>query len=146
MLNDECDGAAACVHLAAEWHRLRDIDACTQTDKCQGECIGSNPIVCAAPICKEAGTCDPTSGTCTSCPAGYSQGNGGCQKTYAIDASLLDNQPNSCDAANRYSDCSGAPFGFHWTDTGDAGVGPVIGVDIKLETGLECPGSMHNVR
>lgn len=144
--DDECDGAAACLHLPLpNGTACDDVDACTQTDQCQGgDCIGSNPIVCAAPLCKTATTCDPSSGTCTSCPAGYSPGNDGCQKTYAIDLSLLDNQPNGCDAANRYSDC-GSPFGFHWTDTGDASVGPVIGVDIQLETGIECSGSTHNV-
>jgi cysteine-rich repeat protein len=148
--DDECDGAAACVHPALpNGTGCDDVDACTQTDQCQaGNCVGSNPIVCAAPLCKEPGTCDPTSGACTSCPAGYSQGNGGCQKTYAIDVTLLDNQPNDClgGGEHLYSDC-GTPFGFHWTDTGDTSVGVVSGVDIQFESGVECSGfSTHAVQ
>ena len=145
--DDECNGAGACGHPARmDGTSCDDADACTQTDQCQdGMCVGSNPIVCSAPLCREAGTCDPTSGTCSSCPAGYSPGGGGCQKTYAIDATLLDNQPFFCSGpADRYNGCSGA-FGFHWTDTADASVGAVTGVDIQIETGIDCSGGTHNV-
>jgi len=47
-----------------------DGDACTQSDVCdgQGNCAGSNPVVCdAAPgECRDAGSCDPQTGQCVS--------------------------------------------------------------------------------
>ncbi|HYQ03073.1 MAG TPA: Ig-like domain-containing protein [Polyangiaceae bacterium] len=45
-----------------------DGDACTQTDTCQsGTCSGTNPVVCSAvDQCHNAGTCNPTNGTCSS--------------------------------------------------------------------------------
>lgn len=147
--DDECDGAATCGHPAVmNGTGCDDSDACTQTDQCQsGSCVGSNPIVCPAPLCHGAGTCDPSSGACTSCPAGYSPGGGGCQKTYAIDASLLDNQASFCDVdgINRYNGCSTTPWGFHWTDAGDAGVGNVIRADVQFVTGVECSFLNHGV-
>jgi hypothetical protein len=59
----------------------------------------------------------------------------------------LDNQNSYCDGTgeNRYEGCSATPFGFHWTDTGDASVGAVAQVDIQLETGIDCASSDHNV-
>ncbi len=44
-----------------------DGNACTQTDTCsQGQCVGSNPVVCDPPAeCKQSGTCDPGTGTCS---------------------------------------------------------------------------------
>ena len=44
-----------------------DGDACTRTDACQsGVCTGANPVVCSASdACHVAGTCDPTTGTCS---------------------------------------------------------------------------------
>jgi RHS repeat-associated protein len=45
-----------------------DGNACTQTDACQsGVCVGSNPVVCvASDPCHAAGSCDPTTGSCSS--------------------------------------------------------------------------------
>jgi hypothetical protein len=89
--------------------------------------------------------CDPDSGTCTVCPTGYAPGGGGCQKTYAIDASLLDNLPVFCDGfgLNRYQ--CGSPVGFHWSDTGDGGVGSVLRVDVAIGSGLSCGPFDHAV-
>jgi hypothetical protein len=44
-----------------------DANACTLTDACQsGSCAGSNPKTCtASDQCHVAGTCDPTTGTCS---------------------------------------------------------------------------------
>jgi hypothetical protein len=44
-----------------------DGDACTRTDTCQGgSCVGTTPVVCSASDqCHAAGTCDPTTGTCS---------------------------------------------------------------------------------
>jgi hypothetical protein len=43
-----------------------DGNACTRTDACQaGACVGTNPVLCAAlDQCHDAGTCDPSNGTC----------------------------------------------------------------------------------
>jgi hypothetical protein len=45
-----------------------DGNACTQTDGClAGSCVGSNPVNCtAADQCHTAGTCDPSTGSCSS--------------------------------------------------------------------------------
>ncbi len=44
-----------------------DGSACTQSDTCRsGVCTGSNPVTCTAlDQCHGAGTCDPTTGTCS---------------------------------------------------------------------------------
>ncbi len=43
-----------------------DGNACTQSDSCQaGTCTGGSPVTCeGSGSCREAGTCDPTSGLC----------------------------------------------------------------------------------
>jgi len=45
-----------------------DGDLCTQTDTCQsGTCTGSDPVVCTAQDqCHNAGTCNPSTGNCSS--------------------------------------------------------------------------------
>jgi RHS repeat-associated protein len=45
-----------------------DGDACTRTDTCQvGVCVGSSPVVCtSSEQCLAPGTCNPSSGTCSS--------------------------------------------------------------------------------
>lgn len=101
-----------------------------------GTCAHPSAVDCAAinQCLTEAGVCDPATGNCTRCPVGYTVGGGGCQKTYAIDASLLDNlNDTGCGGPRRYNGCSGA-FGFHWTDTGDGSVGAVIGADLRIES------------
>ena len=44
-----------------------DGNACTQSDACvSGACVGANPVVCSASDqCHDAGSCDPSSGTCS---------------------------------------------------------------------------------
>lgn len=132
---DACDGAGACAHPdKADGTSCDDADACTQVDSCQaGSCTGADPYVCC-----DGGTCDPGTGVCATCPPGYTVGGGGCQKTYRIDSdAALDNLPVSCNADERYNDCSGA-YGFHWSDTADAGVGAVTQVEVRIEAGLSC--------
>jgi RHS repeat-associated protein len=67
-----CDPTSgACSNPAlANGTACNDGNACTQTDSCQsGACVGSNPVACPAPdACHTAGTCDTTSGTCSSAP------------------------------------------------------------------------------
>lgn len=46
-----------------------DDNACTRVDTCQsGSCVGSSPIVCDATECRNAGACDPDTGTCGGTP------------------------------------------------------------------------------
>jgi hypothetical protein len=147
--DDRCDGANACVHAPRmNGAACDDADGCTQTDQCQdGSCVGSNPVVCTTPVCHAPLACDADTGTCTSCPPGYTPGNGGCQETYAIGVTLLDNLDFFCDGtgANRYNGCGGSSFGFHWTDTGDASVGAVTRVDVEIHSGLDCGAGPHAV-
>ena len=147
--NDQCNGGLCAHPPVTNGTPCNDSNPCTQTDQCEaGQCVGSNPIVCPAPLCHAAETCDPSSGACTTCPAGYTLGIGGCQKTYAIDATLLDNQDAYCDGtgANRYNDCDASPFGFHWTDAGDASVGEVTRLDVQIEAGFDCDSlGFHSV-
>lgn len=70
-----------------------DSNACTQTDACQaGLCVGTNPIVCPIPDqCHLAGSCDPTTGSCSNPTADdgtrCNDGNG-CTKTDTCQAGL----------------------------------------------------------
>lgn len=171
---DQCDGAGVCSHLPVlngtacpadanpctmdqctagfcthppgpNGSPCSDANACTQTDGCQaGTCVGANPVICPLPLCQAPDTCDPSSGACTRCPPGFAQGNGGCQKVYTIDATLLDNLGSICSSTNRYNDCFGA-FGFHWADTGDTAIGDVTRVDIQFASGVSCDVSQHRV-
>src|SRR2546425_957724 len=51
----------------ADGTTCNDGNSCTQADSCQsGVCVGANPVVCTAPDdCHFAGTCDPSTGTCS---------------------------------------------------------------------------------
>jgi hypothetical protein len=113
--SDKCNGAGACGHPALmNGTGCNDDNACTQTDQCQsGACVGTAPVQCTAGLCTVAGICDPSTGDCVNCPAGYAPGGGGCQKTYTIDLAHLDNLDNFCDGTgdHRY-DCD-RPHGFH---------------------------------
>jgi len=83
-----------------------DGNACTQTDTCQnGSCVGSNPVVCAAPEqCHTAGSCDPATGQCsnpnapdeTPCDAGNACTSG----DFCSDGKCLPGPAISCDDEN----------------------------------------------
>src|SRR5579859_1492713 len=72
---DQCHLAGACNPSTgvcsnpalANGTACNDGNACTQTDTCQaGACTGSNPVTCGAgDQCHGAGTCDPTTGACS---------------------------------------------------------------------------------
>ena len=74
--SDQCHVAGTCSAstglcsnpTAANGTACNDGNACTQTDQCQtGMCAGTNPVTCvAADQCHVPGTCDPTSGACSS--------------------------------------------------------------------------------
>ena len=83
---------------------------CTGTDKCfqsyscqSGMCTGASPITCAASDqCHTAGTCDPTTGTCSNPTAANSTsctGTDKCNQTYTC-------QGGTCTGSNPVS-CSG---------------------------------------
>jgi hypothetical protein len=62
-----CGSDGLCA-LLADGTACDDGNACTQSDTCQGgRCVGTTPVVCPPPAgqCHDAGTCDPTNGTCT---------------------------------------------------------------------------------
>ncbi len=75
---DQCHDAGTCNYVTgicsqppkAEGSACNDGDACTRTDTCTaGSCVGSAPTICAAlDACHDAGTCDRSSGTCTTPP------------------------------------------------------------------------------
>ncbi|MBX3024444.1 hypothetical protein KF840_05990 [bacterium] len=148
--SDVCDGAGTCTHPALlPGSPCPDDGSLCTADQCDGAgtCAHPNAVDCdALNQCFAPGTftCDPQTAACQTCPAGYTSGGGGCQKTYPIDVSLLDNLAASCFAGNRYNSCSGA-FGFHWVDAGDAGVGAVLGADLRIEAGISCSGTARNV-
>jgi hypothetical protein len=60
-----CCGATC--QFRANGTLCRDANACTQADVCQaGVCTGGDPIVCTATDpCRDAGTCNPATGTCS---------------------------------------------------------------------------------
>ena len=64
---DSCVRGTGCVHTPSDGTACNDGNACTQTDTCwAGACVGSNPVVCSASdLCHLAGTCDPTTGSCS---------------------------------------------------------------------------------
>ncbi len=85
---DACHGVGTCDPStgvcsnpnAPDGTTCNDGSACTQTDQCvSGVCTGSNPIVCTAQgACHVAGTCNPSTGTCSNpaAPDGTACSNG----------------------------------------------------------------------
>jgi RHS repeat-associated protein len=64
---DVCDAYGRCSHTT-----LANGTACTSTNKCSptyscqnGACTADDPVVCTAPACQVAGTCDPATGICS---------------------------------------------------------------------------------
>ncbi|MFI5298260.1 MAG: hypothetical protein ACHREM_09200 [Polyangiales bacterium] len=74
--SDQCHVAGSCNHatgvcsipITTNGTACDDGNACTQTDSCQaGTCVGGNPIRCtASDQCHAVGSCDPTTGACSS--------------------------------------------------------------------------------
>jgi hypothetical protein len=82
VASDQCHDAGACdpsSGLCSNPARTNgapcnDGNACTQLDTCQGGlCVGASPVACAAPdLCHDAGTCNPSTGACSTPGAGVS--------------------------------------------------------------------------
>jgi hypothetical protein len=129
--DDSCNPATGgCIAVNDDTNTCSDGDLCTQADACQaGVCVGSNPVDC--------------NGTC---PPGFAEVGGLCTRSYDIGVSALDNQTTFCDGigTNRYNNCNGQSYGFHWTDLG-AGLAAVTRIDVQLESGLNCSGTTSNV-
>jgi hypothetical protein len=129
---DQCHTAGAC-----------DLDtgACSNPTAPDGATCDDGDASTSSDVCT-SGVCAGSTSSCA-CPAGFTTlPDGHCVRSYDIDASLLINQNESCDATgeNRYNGCNGEPYGFQWTDLGGT-LGAVTQVDVELETGLACaPG------
>jgi len=66
---DACGALIGVTHTpVANGIACNDGNACTQSDTCQsGACTGANLVVCTAQgVCRDAGTCNPTTGACSS--------------------------------------------------------------------------------
>ncbi len=73
--SDQCHTAGVCdqsTGTCSNPNKADDVtcddgNACTQSDTCQaGVCTGANPVVCtASDQCHDAGTCEPSTGTCS---------------------------------------------------------------------------------
>ncbi|RYZ10213.1 MAG: hypothetical protein EOO73_01155 [Myxococcales bacterium] len=74
--SDQCHGAGTCDGASgkcsnpnkANGTACNDSSACTKTDTCQaGACVGASPVTCtASDQCHDAGTCNPSTGVCSS--------------------------------------------------------------------------------
>ena len=72
---DQCHDVGTCntatgacsTPIKANGTTCNDQNACTRTDSCQnGVCAGGNPVTCTAlDQCHDAGTCNPSTGTCS---------------------------------------------------------------------------------
>ncbi|MES1178300.1 MAG: hypothetical protein ABUL62_28520, partial [Myxococcales bacterium] len=72
---DQCHNVGVCAPATgqcsnpskADGTSCSDGSACTKSDSCQaGSCVGANPVTCTAQDqCHSAGSCDPTSGSCS---------------------------------------------------------------------------------
>jgi len=122
--DDGCAGTGACVHIPRSG-ACDDGNLCTQGDSCQaGECQGGAAVQCApGDACREAGTCDPATGQCTTalrpdgtacddgnlCTQGDSCQAGECQGGAAVQCAPGDacREAGTCDPAT--GECTNAP-------------------------------------
>jgi hypothetical protein len=120
---DDVCGDSGCLHVPNDSNPCGNADDCTDTHVCRSAaCVAAGPADCNA-----------------LCPPGFAVAFGSCQKTYDIDASLLDHLDDACDASgtDRFH-CAAGTYGFHWTDDAGSGVGPVDGIDMWIVTGMDC--------
>ena len=112
--SDQCHAVGTCNPAngtcsnpaAADGTACNDGNACTQTDTCvAGACVGGSPKSCSASDqCHAAGTCDPTTGTCsnpavdgTSC----NDGNACTQTDKCVAGVCVGGNPKSCTASDQ---------------------------------------------
>jgi len=113
--SDQCHVAGTCNPttgvcsnpVAPEGTVCTDGDSCTQTDTCiNGSCNGANPVVCTAlDQCHVAGTCNPTTGTCSNPVAAEgtvcNDGNSCTQTDSCINGSCTGANPVICTASDQ---------------------------------------------
>ena len=103
-----CDATTGtCSNPAApDGTTCNDGKACTQTDACRsGMCVGSSPVTCtASDACHVAGTCDPTTGSCSNpaAPDGTTCNDGNaCTQSDACQAgTCTGSNPVTCTASD----------------------------------------------
>jgi hypothetical protein len=113
--NDPCQVGGSCdpttgactTRPAADGTACNDGNACTRSDTCQaGRCVGANPVTCSATDpCQVGGSCDPTTGACTTRPAAdgtaCNDGNG-CTQTDSCQAGrCVGASPVTCTASDQ---------------------------------------------
>jgi hypothetical protein len=92
---------------AADGTACNDGNACTQTDRCvSGTCTGSNPVTCAASDqCHVAGTCNPSTGACSTpaAPDGTvcNDGNPCTQTDTCVNGTCTGSNPVTCTAGDQ---------------------------------------------
>ena len=130
--DDSCDATTGlCGFENDDSNACSDGNLCTQSDACiDGICVSSNPVQCNS-----------------GCPQGSTALGDACQKTYDIDASLLDGLFSFCDATldDRYTTETNLPYGFHWTDRAGSPAA-VTRVDVELVAGRSCIGGARDLR
>ena len=122
---DSCDAASGCRHDAAAMNGVgcNDGNACTLTDTCAaGTCVGASPVTCTAlDQCHVAGTCAPSSGSCSNpsktdgvacvdgnaCTVGDRCVGGACTSTGLLDCT--DSDPCTNDFCDQASGCGHTP-------------------------------------
>ena len=128
--DDSCNPeTGACDHMNNDSNTCSADNPCMQVAECHaGVCGASIPVQCIG-----------------GCPPGFVSIGAFCQRSYYIDASLLDNQLESCDLAgtDRFS-CYELSYGFHWTDLA-GGLRTATRVDVRFESGLNCWGTSSSV-
>lgn len=135
--NDTCNGATnTCVFTnVGNGTSCNDGNGCTQSDTCQaGACVGASPVVCAAlDQCHVAGTCNPSTGTCSNpnkangtscndnnaCTQSDSCQSGTCTGTNPVVCTAMDqcHQVGLCNPSTGICDNPNKPNGSSCTDS-----------------------------
>ncbi len=103
---DDICSSGTCIHPNSPTGTpCADGDKCTQTDECSnGVCVGKNPVACSVvDACKDPGTCDPATGTCTLgvLPEGSACNDGAlCTKNDRCTSGACAGTPVTCIAVN----------------------------------------------
>ena len=151
--SDQCHDPGTCAPATgvcsnpnkANGTACNDSNACTQSDTCQGgACTGANPIVCGAQDqCHTAGTCNPSTGTCSNARvadgAACEDGNR-CSVTDACHAgTCLPGPETACSAAGAAKYVSvinlGSSQGWSYA-SGINNQGVVVGTDTTMSVGI----------
>jgi alpha-tubulin suppressor-like RCC1 family protein len=125
-----------------------DNNACTRTDTCQsGVCQGGNPVTCTASSqCHSAGTCNPSTGTCSNPtrPNGTSCNDGNactvsdvCQSGTCSGSPMICNAPPTCQGNGT---CSAGSCVYQYEPAGAACSSDPNLVGQTCDTNHQCSG------